>query len=237
MLAFQPPAPTPTPYPSLSEIERVVNRISDTLNASQQQGAVGAIQLIAIVAILAMIWLILRTYVTRNKKDNSGVLAQILSSQQRQIEAAEKERRESQERMERAAAEAESRYIKFGTGWSEALKYWADQIKSQGVVNGQIAETLEALSIREGNQDAKINSIHESIENVRQALNVLGARIDKLIPEHVATLDTATLEMRTVAASVNAALEALKKKRADTQPLPVITKEIIDSVSDGKPQA
>lgn len=233
MLFFQ---PTPTPVP-LNQLNQTVERALNSLDAATQQGAIGVLLLFGAAAVILSIWMLLKTYFNRNKKDDNSVLTQILTSQQRQIELAEKERRENQERIDRTTAEAESRYIKFGTGWSEALKYWADQIKGQGEVNSQMVETLEALTIRESNQDQKINTIHESIENVRQALNILGARIDKLIPEHASALDNATAEMRTVAASVNAALEALKKKRADTQPLPVITKEIIDSAPDGKPQA
>lgn len=238
MLFFQ---PTPTPVP-LNQINQTVEHALSSLDVATQQGAIGVLLLFGIIGVILAAWLLLKTYINRNKKDGNGIFAQILASQQQQIEAADKERRSNQERMERVAAETESRYIKFATGYSEALKYWADQIKAQAeqiktqtIINERVSETLEALSIRESNQDGKINTIHESINDVRQALNILGARIDKLIPEHVATLDTATMEMRTVAASVNAALEALKKKRADTQPLPVITPHMLDSASDGKP--
>lgn len=245
MLCFQPPIPTPTPSPSLSEIERIVNRISDTINNSQQQGAVGAIQIVGIALIIFALYLLLKTYIGRNKKDTNGVLENILIRQQQQFENADMERKANQARIEQQSAEGESRYIKFGTGLREAMKYWADQSKEQGAINLRVSETLEAISIRESNQDELIQKIYrdgteptrEIGANVKKILSQLAQLNEsiKAIKEDMPNIvENVAREVHPIIDAVNDTFEQLNKKRGDTQPLPSIPRDTLDVSNDGK---
>lgn len=212
--------PTPSPIPPA--LNQALDRITNSLDIATQQGAIGVLLLFGVVAVILSAWLFLRTYVARNKPNEESILAKILVRTEERLTQSDSERRAATERFNEQAAEAESRYIKFGTGFSEALKYWADEIKRQGEINGHVSETLEALSIREGNQDGKITSIHETIKQVQQRLIQVSDKIEKLTFEHASTCDIAIQEMRGVAVAVNATLEQLNKKKTDTAPLPII---------------